>query len=61
MKYYGQVVKRKLTKKEIKKKREDALRYKHEHYAKYLKNNQKRSQILRKSINEFLLSKLDLR
>jgi len=61
MKYYGQCINRSLTTNQIIQKRKDALNYKHTHYKKYLSNNKKRHNIIKNSINNFLLSNLTLR
>jgi len=61
MKYYGQILKRKMTKKQINKKREDSLRYKYENYDEYLKGQSRRYSTVKNSVNEFLISQLPLR
>lgn len=61
MKYYGQCLKRKRTKKEIKKKRNDAIRYKYENYGNYISGQRKRYQIMKKSVNDFLIAQIPLR
>jgi len=61
MKYYGQCLKRKRTKEEIKHKQEGALRYKKENYKNYRAGQRKRYKTVKNSINEFLLSQIQLR
>lgn len=61
MKYYGQCLKRKKTKKQVKKKRNDALRYKYENYDEYKAGQRKRYKILKNSVNKFLISQIPLR
>lgn len=61
MKYYGQRLSKKMTKKKLKHKREDSIRYKYENYDTYKAGQRKRYQIMKKSVNEFLLSQIPLR
>ena len=61
-KYYNSLKrKKKGGKKYVKQRREDALRYKYENYDTYLSNQEKRRVRIKKAVNEFLLSKLELR
>jgi len=61
MKYFGQCVKRRKTRKQIKDRRADAIRYKYENYDDYLKGQQRRFQMIKNSVNDFLISQLELR
>jgi len=61
MKYYGQCIKRESNEKLLEKKREDALRYKKEHYKAYRESQRKRNKIVKKTVNEILLKKVELR
>lgn len=45
----------------LKRKRKDAVRYKHEHYKEHIENQRKRRKIIKESVNEFLSTKLKLR
>lgn len=61
-KYYNSLKRQnKGGKKYVKQRREEALRYKYENYDTYLSNQEKRRVRVKKSVNEFLLSKLELR
>ena len=61
MKYFGQCLNKKITKKQIKQKRADALRYKKENYKEYREGQTKRYKAIKNTINEFLLAQLPLR
>ncbi len=61
-KYYNSLKRKKEGgKKYIKKRREEALQYKYDNYDTYLENQEKRRVRVKKAVNEFLLSKLELR
>ena len=45
----------------LKRKRADAVRYKHEHYKEHIESQRKRRKIVKDSVNEFLSTKLELR
>ena len=61
MKFYGQCLKREKTKEQIKHRRKDSIRYKYENYETYKAGQRKRYQIMKKSVNEFLIAQIPLR
>ena len=61
-KYYNSLKRKKRGgEKYVKKRREEALNYKYENYSTYRSNQDKRRIQIQNSVNEFLLSKLELR
>jgi len=61
-KYYNSLKRKKRAgKKYLEKRRKDALEYKRDHYDTYLKNLEERRVRVKESVNEFLISKLELR
>jgi len=54
-KYYGSLIRKK---KHVQRKREQALKYKHSNYTKYLENQNRRRVIIQEVANDFLMEKL---